>query len=102
MPTKSNPLLTRRELLSASVLAGGSLLIGAGLLSRLWAADGFVQRPGRKAGQGGGKGAGRDPFAGGKQIGTIDFAGERRMPMETALGAELDGRLYTDLSVLTP
>jgi DMSO/TMAO reductase YedYZ molybdopterin-dependent catalytic subunit len=43
----------------------------------------------------------KDPFAGGEQLGLADFIREVRVEMETALGTELDGRLYTDLSKLT-
>jgi len=43
----------------------------------------------------------KDPFAGGKQLGLADFIHEGRVEMEIALGSELDGRLYTDLSKLT-
>ena len=38
----------------------------------------------------------------GQLLGTIPFTGEASVPMEAALGAELDGRLYTDLSALNP
>ncbi len=40
------------------------------------------------------------PFAGGKQVGTVEFIHEGRAQMDAPLGAELDGRLYTDLSEL--
>jgi DMSO/TMAO reductase YedYZ molybdopterin-dependent catalytic subunit len=42
------------------------------------------------------------PFRGGKKIDDVDFNGELPMEMNTALGTELDGRLFTDLSTLTP
>jgi DMSO/TMAO reductase YedYZ molybdopterin-dependent catalytic subunit len=42
----------------------------------------------------------RDSFAGGKQLGTVDFHSEQPVPFEAAQGAELDGRQYTDLSAL--
>ena len=38
----------------------------------------------------------------GRLLGTIPFTGEARVPMEDAFGAELDGRLYTDLTALNP
>lgn len=44
----------------------------------------------------------QDPFQGGKKIGDVDFAGELPTEMNTILGTELDGRLFTDLSALTP
>ncbi|PYU15166.1 MAG: hypothetical protein DMG37_05595, partial [Acidobacteria bacterium] len=40
------------------------------------------------------------PFAGGKQLGTVDFLNEPPVSLEVPQGSELDGRLYTDLSVL--
>lgn len=43
-----------------------------------------------------------DPFGGGRLLSALEFTEEARMPMETKFGAELDGRLYTDLSKLTP
>src|ERR1700682_6526703 len=44
-----------------------------------------------------------DSFAGGKRIGSLPFADETlSTKMDTVIGAELDGRLYTDLSKLTP
>jgi len=44
----------------------------------------------------------KDRFQGGKQLGILDFVGESPAPLDTALGADLDGRLYTDLSRATP
>ena len=90
MPLNSNLRFTRRELLSASMLAGGSLLLGGGILS--WLQPTLASAQGNS----------QDPFLGGKQLGTIEFSGERAVPMEKAFGAELDGRLYTDFSALTP
>ena len=43
-----------------------------------------------------------DPFFGGTQLGTIGFQEKRTGPFDRPFGAGLDGRLYTDLSVLTP
>src|SRR4029077_14379212 len=42
-----------------------------------------------------------DQFEGGKQVGSLDFVGESRAPLDTLTGSELDGRLYSDLSKLT-
>lgn len=39
--------------------------------------------------------------ASGKMVGVVEFSGEARVPLGEAFGAELDGRLYTDLSKLT-
>jgi DMSO/TMAO reductase YedYZ molybdopterin-dependent catalytic subunit len=85
MPTGPNSLFTRREWLSASILASGSLLVGAELLASPLA----------------GSMAQNDPFAGGKLLGDVDFSGEGRVPMDTPLGTELDGRLFSDLSTLS-
>jgi DMSO/TMAO reductase YedYZ molybdopterin-dependent catalytic subunit len=86
MSNKYSYGLSRRELLSASLLAGGAWLVGADRLAIARTALGAPQ----------------DPFAGGKLLGTVDFVGESRVqvPMETPLGSELDGRLFTDLSAL--
>jgi DMSO/TMAO reductase YedYZ molybdopterin-dependent catalytic subunit len=43
-----------------------------------------------------------DPFRGGKRIGVVPFSDESDVPMGRPLGSELDGRLFTDLSALTP
>lgn len=42
----------------------------------------------------------KDPYAGGKQLGTVDFLNEPPVPREIPQGLELDGRQYTDLSAL--
>ena len=44
----------------------------------------------------------RNSFAGGEMLGIVPFAREGRPAMDTPIGEELDGRLYTDLSALTP
>jgi DMSO/TMAO reductase YedYZ molybdopterin-dependent catalytic subunit len=38
--------------------------------------------------------------AGSSRLGTLQFLGEGQLPLETALGAELDGRLFTNLSLI--
>lgn len=38
----------------------------------------------------------------GRLLGVVPFSGEPRVPMGEAFGAELDGRLYTDLATLNP
>ena len=43
-----------------------------------------------------------DPLAGGTRLGTVDFINEGSVPLGTPQGSELDGRLYTDLSMLEP
>lgn len=86
MPSGYKKGLTRRELLSASLLTGGAWLVGA---------DKLILRRFSLA-------ALQDPFAGGRLLGTVDFAGETRVPipMEQPLGSELDGRQFTDLAAL--
>jgi len=79
--------LTRRELLRGSLIAGGTLLTGLDRLA--W-------------GQATTKPSAKDPFFGGKRLGNVEFSGEIPIEMDTKIGEELDGRLYTDLSVLTP
>ena len=73
---------TRREFLRAGLVSGGLWVAGLGEVPWLFSA------PNDK------------PFAGGKQVGTVEFIHEGRAQMDAPLGAELDGRLYTDLSEL--
>src|SRR3989442_7398364 len=86
MPHDFKAKLTRREWFSASILASGALLLGFGRFA--WPL--FVPSPGK------------DSFAGGNALGAVGFVGEGQSPMDTLLSAELEGRLYTDLSTLTP
>jgi DMSO/TMAO reductase YedYZ molybdopterin-dependent catalytic subunit len=83
---------TRREWLSASMLASGSWIAGSELFSssRFLRAAGKILSPRPE----------QDPFAGGKHVGDIDFIGEFRIPLDTPYNAELDGRLNTNLSSL--
>lgn len=76
----------RRELLRGSLVAGGTLLLG------------FDEVAWPKPLQEGAK----NPLAGGKQLGVVKFSQEARVPLETAFGDGLDGRMYTDLSSLSP
>ncbi len=71
---------TRRRLLSVLCLTGGALACGVG---RAWP-DALATGPGYR-------------FATGKRLGTIAFTGEGDPPMGAPFGAELDGRLVTDL-----
>jgi DMSO/TMAO reductase YedYZ molybdopterin-dependent catalytic subunit len=74
----------RRQLLQGALIAGTSLLWGLDRL--LWAEPAVRQDP--------------RPSPTGELVGVVDFAGEARVPMGEAFGAELDGRLYADLSNL--
>src|SRR5712691_4497112 len=76
--------VTRRALFRAGLICGGALLTCFDEIA--WAKPSLEQE----------KGA----LAGGKLLGLMDFADERLVQMDTAFGAELDGRLYTDLSTL--
>jgi DMSO/TMAO reductase YedYZ molybdopterin-dependent catalytic subunit len=82
-PFKADP--TRRELLKGSLTAAGCLLVGLDRIRPLPARENSG-----------------DPFLRGKQLGVIDFVGEGQLPLDTPVGSELDGRLFTDLSKLTP
>ncbi len=74
---------TRREFLRAGLVSGGLSVAGLCDIPLLLSAP-------------------KDnPFAGGKQVGTVEFIHEGRVQMDAPIGAELDGRLYTDLSELT-
>jgi DMSO/TMAO reductase YedYZ molybdopterin-dependent catalytic subunit len=76
---------TRRELLKAGVISGGLVVSGLGKVPWLLL----------------GQNESGDYFTGGKQVDTVEFLHEGRMQMDVPMGAELDGRLYTDLSNLT-
>ena len=84
MSANVNAKFTRREWLRAVLISGGTLLTGFNKVA--WPRTRF-------AGQ-------KDAYAGGRLLGLIEFAGERPVQMDTAFGAELDGRLFTDLSPL--
>jgi DMSO/TMAO reductase YedYZ molybdopterin-dependent catalytic subunit len=86
MSNSGNAKWTRREILKTSLTAGGIALVGLHDL-RLPAFCGAVKA---------------NAFQGGKYLGLVDFVGEGFIPMETPMGSGLDGRLYTDLSAVTP
>jgi DMSO/TMAO reductase YedYZ molybdopterin-dependent catalytic subunit len=88
---KRNP--TRREWLAATIVTGGAILIAAESFSSTVMAE--APRHSQS------NGAAHDEFLGGKLVGIEEFVGEPRVPMNSIMGAELDGRLYTDLSSLT-
>ncbi len=74
---------TRRRWIGATLLTGGALAATVGGMELL--------RFGHRT-------ANEDPFQGGKLVGTLTFESEGRSPLDTLLGDELDGRLFTDLS----
>jgi DMSO/TMAO reductase YedYZ molybdopterin-dependent catalytic subunit len=82
--------LNRRTFLQGALASAGGLVLGCG---------------------GGGGGGGDDPgptpqcpnpFAGGQQVGEVAFANEDPVAFGTPIGEGLDGRLFYDLSQLTP
>jgi DMSO/TMAO reductase YedYZ molybdopterin-dependent catalytic subunit len=75
---------TRRMALKQAVICGSVLVSGLDKLA--W----------KEAG------AGFDSPRQGARAGMVPFADEGRVPMNEPLGAELDGRLFTDLSAFTP
>jgi|HubBroStandDraft_2_1064218.scaffolds.fasta_scaffold09404_2 DMSO/TMAO reductase YedYZ molybdopterin-dependent catalytic subunit len=86
MPEDSRLKLSRRELLNALSIAGGAICVG---LER-------ILLPAPSSGQT------RNSFASGEMLEIVPFAREGAPPMDTAVGEELDGRLYTDLASATP
>jgi DMSO/TMAO reductase YedYZ molybdopterin-dependent catalytic subunit len=86
MPEDSRLKLSRRELLNALTIAGGAVCIGLDQI--LLPAPSLAQS--------------RSSFAGGEMLEIVPFAREGSPPMDTAVGEELDGRLYTDLTAATP
>ena len=75
----------RRRLLQRGLIAGATLLCGFDKLLLAEAAEAQAAKASLN----------------GKMVGVVDFSGEARVPMGEAFGAELDGRLYTDLSGLS-
>ena len=78
--------VTRREILKASLTAGGVALAG------------FHEMPLPAFCED----VKRDGFQGGKYLGRIEFLGEGHIPMDTPMGDGPEGRLYTNLSAITP
>jgi len=77
--------MTRREILRQSLLAGGFWLSGLDL--------GSVGRLARRSAN-----RGREQSS----LGVVPFSGEGNPPMGEPIGTELDGRLFTDVSAITP
>ena len=83
---KSRPDLYRRQFLrSSSLLAGGAILTGFDKILTCAPAAALQS----------------DPLEAGEHLSNLDFVGESRAPLDTLFGSELDGRLYSDLSLLT-
>jgi DMSO/TMAO reductase YedYZ molybdopterin-dependent catalytic subunit len=78
---------SRRHWLKSAALAGGCIWAGLDRISSATAAV-FAQT--------------RDAFAGGEFLGILPFSKESKAPLETLIGENLDARLYTDLSKLSP
>src|ERR1051326_646230 len=85
MSDRQRGFLTRRELITACAIAGGTHVAGINLITQLEPAS----DP-------------RDAFRGGTCLGLLNFVDEPAVPLDTVYGTELDGRLVTDLSDLTP
>jgi DMSO/TMAO reductase YedYZ molybdopterin-dependent catalytic subunit len=92
---------TRRELLQSAFAAGGTLLVGFDKLALL-RPFGRAREEHPPALAGSGVQKTESAFEGGKLLGNVDFTNEARVPTGSSFGAELDQRLYTDLSKLTP
>jgi len=86
MPADSNPVLSRRSLVKASLFSGSVFFFDlAGVAWPRW-----LRTPQK------------DPSTNDKLLGTLDFVDESSAPLDLVEGAELDGRLYSDLSKLGP
>ena len=86
MTSELQASFSRRDWLRMSLTAG--MTVVTGFDRSLWRTVAFADTPGA--------------FHGGSKIGNLDFVGEFPFDMNTVIGTELDGRLYTDLSTLTP
>ena len=76
---------SRRDWLKSAAIASGYVCFGLDRPSP--AAAAFPQT--------------RDAFLGGEFLGVLPFSKEGRIPLDVAIGEDLDGRLYTDLSKLS-
>lgn len=83
--TRVQVSVNRRDWFRMSLVVG--MAVATGLDLSLWGPRAFADA--------------QDPFRGGRKIGDVDFAGELPIEMNTTLGTELDGRLFTNLSTLT-
>jgi len=78
--------LTRRSLLRQSLLSGSAWICG---LNHLRLPRSLIHRT-------------ADARGNGSSLGVVPFSEEGHPPMGEPIGTELDGRLFTDLSTLTP
>lgn len=85
MSTGNSPGVTRRSLIRRSLLSGSAWICGFHL--RFPSALLHRNADGQDAGS---------------VLGVVPFSGEGHPPMGELIGSELDGRLFTDLSTLTP
>src|SRR5579862_3027244 len=86
MANQDEKSLPRRAFLKGSLIAGGISLVGF----RDLALPSLLGNPQTNR------------FENGQILGLIEFVGEAPIPLDTAMGAGLDGRLYTDLSRIGP
>lgn len=89
MTRSIGPDLGKRDLLLASLMGSGALLLaGARPTLAAWLAQPSCV----------------DAFTGGRLLGTVPLQGRnaRRIPVDTRLGLGLDARQFTDLATLTP
>jgi DMSO/TMAO reductase YedYZ molybdopterin-dependent catalytic subunit len=82
-------MLKRRDFAKKGAMCGGALLAGFDRFVWPITSLGLSQKSSNQA------------FSGGKQLGQVDFIDEPLLELEKAQGAELDGRLYTDLASLS-
>jgi len=80
-------MIRRRDWLKNSLMAGATVLAGVGRLNGI--ARSFTHSD-------------QDPLPGGQHLGDVDFIHEPRVPAGSLIGSGLDGRLYTDLSAISP
>jgi DMSO/TMAO reductase YedYZ molybdopterin-dependent catalytic subunit len=85
-PGDLKTVLTRRDFVSRCVVKGGALLTG-------------ITFAGCRAPVAGHK---NTPLAEGRRIGTLEFVDEGAALTDTPVGTGLEGRLFTNLSLLTP
>jgi DMSO/TMAO reductase YedYZ molybdopterin-dependent catalytic subunit len=82
----ADQMVNRRALLKLGLLSGAAVLADSAGIAR---ALGSIPQS-------------ESAFAGGRQLGALPFINESSVPLDTAVGSELDGRLYTDLTTLGP